>query len=183
MKHPSMSSHTLAPVSLPDSSLPSVRSAQRLAPSPSPYRQFLRELTGLLHAAGIAPAALPRASAADEAPTEVLIGRVQSYIDAHPSEDLSLDRLADAVHLSKYHFARRFKAETGRPPWTYVQEARVERAKTLLATTDGSLTEVALRAGFCDQSHLTRTFKQFEDTTPGAWRDEHAASSDETCIP
>ena len=159
--------------------MPSTLSTQRDPASSAAYRHFLQELNGLLYATGIASASLPQASATDDLSTDVLIGHVQTYIDTHPGEDLSLDRLSDEVHLSKYHFARLFKAETGQTPWTYVQEARVERAKTLLTTTDCSLSEVALRAGFYDQSHLTRTFKQFENTTPSAYRDAHTEHADE----
>jgi AraC-like DNA-binding protein len=156
--------------------MPPVR---KLATQRTTHRSFLRALDRLLRGVGIAPMSLPEASATDDRSIDVLIGHVQSYIDTHPSEDLSLDRLSNEVHLSKYHFARRFKAETGQTPWAYVQEARVDRAKTLLTTTECSLTEIALRAGFCDQSHLTRTFKRFEDVTPGAYREQHTEHPEE----
>ncbi len=134
------------------------------------YRRFLRDLTALLHERRIAAPSLPRAGADEEPPVDLLIGRVRSYIDAHPGEALSLERLSEEARLSKYHFARLFKEETGQTPWAYVQSARVRRAKKLLATTDASLAEIALRTGFFDQSHFTRTFKRLEGTTPGAYR-------------
>lgn len=135
------------------------------------YRRFLHDLAVLLREHRIAASSLPRASVDEDAPTDLLIGRVQSYIDAHPGENLSLERLSEEARLSKYHFARLFKEETGQTPWAYVQRARIRRAKQLLATTDASLAEIALRTGFFDQSHFTRTFKRLEGTTPGAYRE------------
>ena len=66
-------------------------------------------------------------------------------------------------------FTRLFKEATGLPPHQYVILRRVERAKQFLqAGTDLSLTEVALRAGFSDQSHFSRHFKRFVGVTPGS---------------
>ena len=70
-----------------------------------------------------------------------------------------------------HHFARQFKAATGLPPHQFVITRRVERAKELLqAGTDLSLAEVALRAGFSDQSQFSRHFKRLVGVTPGQFR-------------
>jgi AraC family transcriptional regulator len=75
---------------------------------------------------------------------------------------------AAVVQLSVYHFARQFKAATGLPPHQYVIARRVERAKQLLqAGTDLSLADVALRAGFSDQSQFSHHFKRLVGVTPG----------------
>lgn len=77
------------------------------------------------------------------------------------SENIELPRLATLANLSIYHFARefiRFKRSTDVTPHNYLLRKRVERAKDMLAHTDYSLTEVALAAGFSDQSHLARIF-------------------------
>lgn len=103
-------------------------------------------------------------------PLRLLVGEITAFIDAHPGAVEDLDFLSDQAHRSKYHFARIFREETGLAPWAYVQEARLRKAKALLEDTDLSLAEVALEAGFYDQSHFTRTFKHAEGTTPGAYR-------------
>lgn len=146
-------------------------------PTRTSYRRFLHDLATLLRRRRIAPSSPPRASADEDVSTNPLIGYVQTYIDTHPGADLSLERLSEEARLSKYHFARLFKEETGQTPWAYVLKARMRRAKKLLATTDRSLAEIALRTGFFDQSHFTRTFKRLEGTTPGTYRDEHADDS------
>lgn len=96
---------------------------------------------------------------------------VVEYIEEHLDGCPTLAQLAAVVRLNPYHFARQFKAATGLPPHQYVILRRVERAKQLLqAGTDLSLAEVALRAGFSDQSQFSRHFKRFVGVTPGQFR-------------
>jgi AraC-like DNA-binding protein len=96
---------------------------------------------------------------------------VVEYIEEHFDASLTLEQMAAAAHLSAYHFARQFKAATGLPPHQYVILRRVERARQLLhAGTDLSLAEVALRAGFSDQSQLSHHFKRLVGVTPGQFR-------------
>jgi AraC family transcriptional regulator len=79
--------------------------------------------------------------------------------------------MAAVARLSTYHFARQFKAATGLPPHRYVIMRRVERAKQLLQRDgDLSLAEVAARAGFADQSQLSRHFRRLVGVTPGRFR-------------
>ena len=78
--------------------------------------------------------------------------------------------LSTIANLSIYHFAREFKRSTGVTPHNYLLRKRVERAKDMLARTDYSLTEVALAAGFSDQSHLSRHFRQMVGSTPRNFR-------------
>jgi AraC family transcriptional regulator len=93
---------------------------------------------------------------------------VIEYIHEHLDAELSLDHLAGVAHVSPYHFARLFKNSTGLPPHQYVIARRVERAKELLRQHDDlPLIEVALEAGFANQSHLTRHFKRLVGVTPG----------------
>jgi AraC family transcriptional regulator len=96
---------------------------------------------------------------------------VVEYIEEHLDASPTLEQMAAVARLSPYHFARQFKAATGLPPHQYVILRRVERAKQLLhAGTDLSLAEVALRAGFSDQSQFCRHFKRLVGVTPGRFR-------------
>ena len=79
--------------------------------------------------------------------------------------------MAAVARLSAYHFARQFKRATGLPPHQYVILRRVERAKQLLQAGAGqSLAEVAVRAGFSDQSQFCHHFKRTVGVTPGQFR-------------
>ena len=96
-----------------------------------------------------------------------VIEYVEEHLDACPT----LEQIAAVAHLSPYHFARQFKGATGLPPHQYVIARRVERAKQLLqGGGDVSLAEVAVHAGFSDQSHFCHHFKRLVGVTPGQFR-------------
>jgi len=96
--------------------------------------------------------------------------RVLDHVAAHYAAAVSLDALAAVAGLSPSHFSRVFRQTIGRSPMQFVAAYRVEQAKRRLADPQTSLSEVALACGFADQAHFTRTFKQAEGLTPGAYR-------------
>ncbi len=96
--------------------------------------------------------------------------RVQSYIDAHSDDDLSLATLAEIVGVSTFHFSRMFKMETGMTPHQFVMQHRVNRARAMLRDTDTSLAEIAYNLGFSSQSHMTECFKRFVGASPGRYK-------------
>jgi AraC family transcriptional regulator len=96
---------------------------------------------------------------------------VVEYIEEHLDAGPSLEQMAAAARLSVYHFARQFKAATGMPPHRYVIARRIERAKQLLQTsTSLSIAEVAVNAGFTDQSQFGHHFKRLVGITPRQFR-------------
>jgi AraC family transcriptional regulator len=96
--------------------------------------------------------------------------QVADYIETNLAADLCLESLARVVRISQYHFARLFKKRFGVPPHAYVQRRRVERARHLILNSDMELKEVVGATGFCDQSHMTKSFKQAFDATPAQLR-------------
>ena len=96
---------------------------------------------------------------------------VLEYLEEHLDAAPTLAEIAAVAGLNPYHVARQFKAATGLPPHQYVILRRVERAKQLLqAGPDLSLAEVALSAGFSDQSQLSHHFKRLVGVTAGQFR-------------
>jgi AraC family transcriptional regulator len=96
---------------------------------------------------------------------------VLEYIEEHLDAGPTLAEIAAVVGLNPFHFARQFKAATGLAPHQYVITRRVEQAKHLLTEeTDLSLAEVAVQAGFYDQSQFSHHFKQLVGVTPGQYR-------------
>ncbi len=96
--------------------------------------------------------------------------RICEFIDANLDQSISLESLAEMAGLSTYHFARAFKQTLGMPPHCYVLQRRIERAQQMLRDTDLSLSEIALSAGFSDQSHLTRHFRRLTGVPPSVMR-------------
>ena len=96
--------------------------------------------------------------------------RVQEYVDAHLSDNLNLQSLADTAGLSLHHFARAFKRSTAVTPHTYLLKRRIDRARELLTHSDRSLAEIALVTGFADQSHFARRFLEIVGVRPGQFR-------------
>jgi AraC-like DNA-binding protein len=96
--------------------------------------------------------------------------RIRDYIEEHLAENIELETLAEIAGLSKWHFARAFKQSVGTPPHFYLIQRRLERAQELLAETDLSLGQIALKSGFSDQSHFSRRFRMFVGVTPRSFR-------------
>ena len=113
---------------------------------------------------------------ADDHPTPRATGqehqsvrRAREYIEAHPGQDTSLERLAAVANLSPFHLVRVFRDQVGLPPHSYLTQVRVKRAKTLL-DQGWPIAQVALEVGFADQSHLNRRFKGIVGMSPGQYR-------------
>ena len=83
---------------------------------------------------------------------------------------ITLAQLAGEVGLSPSHFETLFRRSTGLSPHQYLIRCRVERARDLLGDGTVTLSQVAARCGFSDQSHLGRHFKRLVGMTPGAYR-------------
>jgi AraC family transcriptional regulator len=95
---------------------------------------------------------------------------ISDYVQTHLNESISLTDLAGAVALSRYHFARGFRAAMGMTPHEFVQKQRVAKVQLMLHRTRTPLHEIASACGFADQSHMTRVFKQHLGVTPGKYR-------------
>jgi AraC family transcriptional regulator len=96
------------------------------------------------------------------------LGRVTEYVEAHLDRPLSLAELAAVAGASTSHFKSQFRRSTGFAVHQYVVRRRVERARLLLLEGTGSLADVALQAGFSDQSHLARWTRRLLGVSPAA---------------
>ena len=95
--------------------------------------------------------------------------RLQAEIDfmnGHLGEKLTVARLCAVSGKSPTTLNRRFLAAYGKSPIDYLIERRLDQAEILCTTTDDTLTQIALRCGFADTSHLLRTFHRHGRTPP-----------------
>ena len=84
----------------------------------------------------------------------------------------SLDILAAAAGVHRTHLARAFRKHYGCTVGDYVRQRRIAHTCHRLSRTDTPLSDIALDAGFADQSHFTTTFKRFVGITPGEFRSQ-----------
>jgi AraC-like DNA-binding protein len=99
-------------------------------------------------------------------------GRLASQVMTRLADQLTcppgLADLAAEAGLSRYQLLRSFRAEVGMPPYAWLAQHRVARARLLLDRGHRPA-EVAALAGFADQAHLTRWFRRVVGVTPGAY--------------
>ena len=112
---------------------------------------------------GAAPPPSPR-----DTPVARIVRTARDYLHAHYASPVKLATLAAVCGTSPFHLVRSFTDVLGIPPHAYLTQIRANRARTLLLSGE-SLSGVAYRCGFCDQSHLTRTFKRLFGVTPGSY--------------
>jgi AraC family transcriptional regulator len=97
--------------------------------------------------------------------------RVLDYIDAHLTEDISLDNLATLAGISSCYFSRLFKQSMQIAPHQYVIRQRVKLALAMLQQSDLAIADIALLSGFSHQSHLNRHFKRI-GVSPNTFRNQ-----------
>jgi AraC family transcriptional regulator len=98
------------------------------------------------------------------------MAQVLDYINDYLHQDIKLADLAVLLDMSQYHFCHLFKQSIAVPPYQYLLQQRVERAKQLLKNSDRSIADIALLCGFNSHSHLSKQFRQLTGMTPKAYR-------------
>jgi AraC family transcriptional regulator len=101
------------------------------------------------------------------------IDRIDEFIRANLSRQITLDQLASLCALSRFHFLRAFKNSTGETPYQRVLRRRVELAHELLASGDLAVGEVARSVGFRNPSRFIEAYRAAMGVTPGS----HASSA------
>src|SRR5208282_4646379 len=91
----------------------------------------------------------------------------------------TLGEIAKHVHLSPFHFHRRFTELLGITPKHFQLECQIFHAKRLLFGCDTELAEISKVCGFAHQSHFTSRFKQFTGLTPTRWRKMSVKADDQ----
>jgi AraC-like DNA-binding protein len=98
------------------------------------------------------------------------------YVHDNLSRPLTVPEVAAYLHLSPRHLTRLFVRFTGVPPAAYIEQARMERARSLLLRTDDPIKQVAALAGYGDVHHFTRVFSRRFGCPPGRYRETGGAA-------
>jgi AraC family transcriptional regulator len=96
----------------------------------------------------------------------------EELLRARLADRIGLGELAEAVGVHPAYLARAFRAHYGLSVGEYGRRLRLAWGTAELARSDTPLAEIAARAGFADQSHFTRVFRQNVGTTPARYREQ-----------
>ena len=99
-----------------------------------------------------------------------VLDRVVECLESDLAAPPAMDALARVAGLHPHHLMRAFRQQRGETIGGYVRRRRLEIADAELRRPELALAEIALRAGFCDQSHFTRAFRRQFGVTPGLRR-------------
>ncbi len=103
-------------------------------------------------------------------PLPPALHRAIAFVQQHFFEPITLADVARSALLSKFHFCRVFHHETGLSFRDYLQGLRIARAKSLLADTRLTVTEIAFAIGFNDLSYFDNVFAKIVGVTPTEYR-------------
>ena len=96
--------------------------------------------------------------------------QILAYLNGHYAEFITLQNVAEEVHLSRSECSRFFKKATGTSLFDYLKEMRIARSLSLVRSTDLSIAQVAQAVGFSGQSYYTQCFRRQCGCTPGEYR-------------
>lgn len=115
----------------------------------------------------------------DAAPSEeiaedrILSERVRTYIDAHYTEPINLQTIAEHLHVSPYYMSHVFKKMSGYSPIQYLLRRRIGEAQTLLISTDLPIVEIAMAVGFDTQNYFNAQFTKHVGVPPKKYRENY----------
>ncbi|MBB4349352.1 helix-turn-helix domain-containing protein [Aliirhizobium cellulosilyticum] len=104
------------------------------------------------------------------------LSQATELINANLRGTLSLAEIAQTCGLSSTYFARAFKVSTGLTPHRWLANRRIDMAVDLMKSSTIPLSEVAIKCGYADQAHFTRSFSESKGMPPSAWRRERQRS-------
>lgn len=98
---------------------------------------------------------------------------VRRYIDNHFKENLTLEQLAEMVHINKYHLSHVFQQEFQTSPISYLITRRIQESRFLLRETNHSVSQIAQILGFSSLSYFSQSFRRLEGISPIEYRKLH----------
>jgi transcriptional regulator GlxA family with amidase domain len=95
---------------------------------------------------------------------------VIDYMNENYTTGVSCTELAKLIKMDKFCFIRSFKAKTGKTPYEYLLDLKIEKAKKMLKANNCSITEISMQCGFSSHSHFTSTFKKRTGISPTEYK-------------
>jgi two-component system response regulator YesN len=95
----------------------------------------------------------------------VLVNRAINFIQYHFDEKISLEDVAEKLHMSKHYLCSVFKKATGENMSLYINKLRIEKAKSLLREQNGMAKEIFEEVGYSNQQYFSKVFKRITGMT------------------
>lgn len=108
---------------------------------------------------------------------ESIASRMKLYLDNNTSRRVTLEELAEVVHLDKSYIIRLFRQFYQETPISYHQKVRISRAKSMLLYTNLSVTEIASNTGFSSIHDFDRVFRKMDGAAPSVYRPRRIEST------
>ena len=109
-----------------------------------------------------------------KSPDEKLLERVMTAINHNLNNaELSVDRIADEVGISRVHLHRKMKELTGQTPHDFIRNIRMKKAASLLSAGDMNVSEVMYACGFSNAASFSTVFKKMYGMSPREYMNEH----------
>ena len=108
-----------------------------------------------------------------EASAENAIREVQEFLNTHPSQECSINRLARIARMSRSNLLKRFKEATGLPPHQYQLLRQLNKACAELKTTTMPIADIAIDCGFTDTNYFSRLFSRHIGVSPRQYRKDN----------
>ena len=109
-----------------------------------------------------------------KSPDEKLLERVMVAINHNLNNaELSVDRIADEVGISRVHLHRKMKELTGQTPHDFIRNIRMKKAASLLSAGDMNVSEVMYACGFSNAASFSTVFKKMYGMSPREYMNEH----------
>jgi AraC-like DNA-binding protein len=104
------------------------------------------------------------------------VSAVLEHVRAHLHEPLTVADMAEQVSLSPSAFAHLFRDVTGRSPYQFLKEMRLDKARELLVDGQLAVARVSKEVGYSSVSHFIAEFRARFGVTPRAYCDAHSLS-------
>lgn len=98
------------------------------------------------------------------------IKKVIDYMNENFTIGITCSELSKLMNIDKFSFIRNFKAQTGKTPYEYILDLKIEKAKKMLKSNKYNITEISMMCGFSSHSHFTSTFKKKTGISPTEYK-------------
>jgi two-component system response regulator YesN len=97
----------------------------------------------------------------------------KKWIALHLNQNITIQKIANQVHMNPTYFSKYFKGQTGETVLDYVTRLRIEKARELLLSTELKIYDISLEVGYTDTKYFSKLFKKYYGEVPSKYRERN----------